>query len=298
MLRILSFCLFVSYIFATQSAEIVAQRLQSGHDIHKWKLQVEKNDSISGSEKQVLLDRVNPDNNSRAMGIEFETSDLKVKFAPPLQMGFKFFQHGEVAWFLEEDTFDSKSSASEYRNNLECCSIGGFKKLGIDSVASEMGAVLKEIAGQYVSPQPFPFSEERLAQALGSNVYVTKKDSNQQWFWIKLKEDKNLDITVRPQITYQIGLQYLEKIFRRVCELKSKPVEDFMVEIGFVLKRASATQGIGARITERLLAKSGNQENNETVSRKLIEKTKINQMKEFLDVIRTKYEQITTDNLK
>lgn len=257
----------------SSEGKIVEHRLQYGNNFGKWRQQVVANPLFNDPQKQDVLKKLDQETASRLMGIELETPDLKVKYDPKSPAGFVFFRHGEAAWFLEEDTFDDKNVASEYRNNLECRSVGGFKRLGVDLVIDEMGLVLRAITRQCMERDPFPFGQNRVSEIIGPNVSLVNKNPHQDWFWTKLKDSKKItgDIDVRPQITYQVKLGDINPLFARLKELRHKDVSKFLEDISTESEQSfdRAHEQFRTTMESQVLVPSGDPYDNAVVSAKV-----------------------------
>lgn len=169
------------------------------------------------------------------MGIEFEALNIKVHYNPENPTGLKFFSHNEVAWILEEDTFDTHDPF--HKNDLECKSVGGYTLDGINRIADEMGVVLKMVVRNCHSRGDsaiFVSSDiERPLRGQENDAFVTRKANESILHVLLTNGEKSLEetlqsIKINPQITYQIELKHLEKLFRRCFYLGRKSMRDFM----------------------------------------------------------------------
>ena len=203
------------------------------------------------------------------MGIELEAHNLKVKHDPRNITGLKFYTHNELAWILEEDTVDK--TLEGYRNNLECLSVGGFKKTGINQVAYEMGTVLgmivEDCQNNKGSTRLTSLDVEVPLRAYTRDPFVTKK-KDESIFQISLIElgkdfqETFKSIEARPQITYQVGIEKIEELFQRVASsFKHKVMRAFLESMNLLKPQTTATNPEAKQKIIRGLLRKNREEN-------------------------------------
>lgn len=173
--------------------------------------------------------------NNRKMGVEIETSTLKVSLSGGANVysGFliKKKSDGCPLWSIEQDTTDTvfdDTEHSEFSHNIEFKTRGGLNSpQGFLEILRTMTNVLQEIHRK-AQGNPYTIRISRLRSLIddknGEHYRIDKVFEYQKEFKVK----SNLQGTVRPQITYQIQLSEIPLIFQRLSELKHKAVMFFL----------------------------------------------------------------------
>lgn len=158
----------------------------------------------------------------KLMGIEIETSTLKLASPTTSKIGFYFRipSDGRCIWILEEDTLDPTFSESadlaEFDQNVEIKTHGGFTFEAINEVAADLEMMIA-LLYERALPAPFEANPQLLEEMQNHKYTVTPKQHPQTPFLIKSKEILLADQrAIKPQITYQLPLQEIPRIFERL----------------------------------------------------------------------------------
>lgn len=173
---------------------------------------------------------------SKLMGIEIETSAIKIKSPSDDKIGFNFYNlsDGSCIWTLEEDTYDATfentAHFEEFDRNIEIKTHKGFNFVAINEI---MGDIEDAIISLYESAVNAPFVVDRQTlEALQNQKYrVLPKEPSQTQFLIKSKQLSWDNRTINPQITYQLPLQDIFRVFQRLKDLKHKRVTYFLDDL-------------------------------------------------------------------
>lgn len=158
----------------------------------------------------------------KLMGIEIETSTLKLSSPTASKIGFYFRipSDGKCIWILEEDTLDPTFSESadlkEFDQNVEIKTHGGFTFEAINEVAADLEMMIVLLYERALHA-PFEANPQLLEEMQNHKYKVTPKRRPQTPFLIKSKEFPLEDQrAIKPQITYQLPLQEILRIFERL----------------------------------------------------------------------------------
>lgn len=174
---------------------------------------------------------------AKLMGVEIETSVIKIQSPDEERLGFSFTQNdatGKDVWSLEEDTLDATFSKIEgvmdFDRNLELKTHGGLKIAEINDVALDMEHVIKTL---YESARSNLVSVESgmLEGILSSKYKAHPIAEKHKSFLIKSKETAPEGCIIKPQITYQLPLEELPHVFRRLDFLKHRNVPYFLRDL-------------------------------------------------------------------
>jgi hypothetical protein len=161
----------------------------------------------------------------KLMGIEIETSCIKIDSPTSSKIGFYFKRpsDGKCLWILEEDTLDPTFSASaeleRFDQNVEIKTHEGFTFTAINEVIADMEDVISFLY-ERAFHTPFEAHPKGLEEIQNHKYRVTPKWSAQTQFLIKSKEIPLNKLTIKPQITYQLPLQDISRVFERLKKLE------------------------------------------------------------------------------
>lgn len=161
----------------------------------------------------------------KLMGIEIETSCIKIDSPTSSKIGFYFKSpsDGKCIWVLEEDTLDPTFSASaelaRFDQNVEMKTHDGFTFAAINDVMGDMEDVIN-LLYERAFHTPFEASAHDLEEIQNHKYRVTSKWRTQTQFLIKSKELPSNKRIIKPQITYQLPLQDIPRVFERLQKLE------------------------------------------------------------------------------
>ncbi|MGI4851933.1 MAG: hypothetical protein ACRYGR_08330 [Janthinobacterium lividum] len=170
------------------------------------------------------------------MGIEVETSSIKIKSSVP-GIDFPFsLKNNKIALFcLEEDTpdrtFDNDPRYTKFGKNLEIRTIDGYNYDQINRLSSVISLILNDI-NQEARDKVLSIEESYLNKITGPTDYQIIPQKKKGKFEITLK-DPNFTIipTVRLQISYQLPLEEIPRVFQHLSNLKHKDIKPFVDDL-------------------------------------------------------------------
>jgi hypothetical protein len=199
----------------------------------------------------------------RKMGIEIETSSIKINNPNDDKVGFTF-QHpvDRPVIILEEDTLDGTFRGSDklggFDRNLECKTVGGFEREELTEVAKDMHSLLgriysscrgknftvniewlQRLYSRYTiasrSTHPFVVIAKPVRRRLepppsGAAAADEPKIDGVPGAAILVTAPTD-DSIIRPQVTYQLPLEEIPGLFLRLQELGHKGIQDFLAAL-------------------------------------------------------------------
>jgi hypothetical protein len=179
----------------------------------------------------------------RKIGIEIETNSIKIKDIQRNNIGF-LFRSGDKGWKLEDDTRDNLEKENAHLYNLEINTIDGYHFDDFMDILNLMTTFIKKIYFNH-QQQKNEFSKltlERAREIINNfdPTYTTEKLAEYQ---------KDLEITinsnhnrVRPQVTYQVHLEEIPRVFNRLAILGHENINQFVISLrnefnDFVIKK-------------------------------------------------------------
>lgn len=170
------------------------------------------------------------------MGIEVETSSIKIKSSVP-GIDFPFsLKNNIIALFcLEEDTpdrtFDNDSQYTEFRKNLEVRTIDGHNYDQINGLSSVISLIFNDL-NQEARDKVLSIEELYLNKITGPTDYQILPQKKKGKFEITLK-DPNFTVipTVRLQISYQLPLEEIPRVFQHLSILQHKDIKPFVDDL-------------------------------------------------------------------
>ena len=173
------------------------------------------------------------DVSKKRMGIEIETSVIKIKYSGINDLGFYFGSIESPKWILEEDTSDStfeNTVDNQFRKNMELKTCGGNKQPILEEIASEMETILSNLYDMASSDQLF-VTENMLESILESKIKVFTKNNSKIGFSIKSKPLDPQGRIIRPQITYQLSLVQIPHVFSYIKERGHQRIASFIDDL-------------------------------------------------------------------
>lgn len=170
----------------------------------------------------------------RLMGIEIETSVIKIMSPTPEKIGFNIGDEHMPNWVLEEDTldptFEKVAGSIEFDRNMELRSHYGKEIAAINQIATEIELVLSALYIQSIPQLEVnpPLLESVL---LPHSVRVFPIDSACPSFLIKSKILSVKKRIIRPQVTYQLPLELIPRVFQRLQMLKHLGISQFLSDL-------------------------------------------------------------------
>jgi len=163
------------------------------------------------------------DEPQKKIGVEIETSWIKVKDMEDVVPNFSIAHNGEKLWLLEPDTVDQFLESSSSLRNLELKTYPGFgNQLKFQEILDEMTNVLKYIHAH----EEKSLTTAHLQKILHSHEQkMSVKVDFHGADYMDIEKRKHGNIT--PQITYQLPLNMIPKVFERLAELKHERVLEF-----------------------------------------------------------------------
>lgn len=165
------------------------------------------------------------------MGIEIETSALKIKSGreDKLRIDFSNRDRGLI-WRLEEDTPDASLADGFYNLEAKTNPGRGFDHDEINGIAADVQRVL---ASLYLESQTslLTVNERFLNRSLGGKYQIQVPYSRFCCLRCcsKFSVQANIPkIDIRPQITYQLPLQDIPRVFERLAELGHRRIVPFL----------------------------------------------------------------------
>lgn len=170
----------------------------------------------------------------KLMGIEIETSIIKIMSPTPEKIGFTIGDEHMPSWVLEEDTLDPTfgkvAGSTEFDRNMELKSNYGKEIAAINQIATEIELVLSTLYIQSI-PQ-LEINSQLLENVLRPHsVRVFPLDSTCPSFFIKSKILSVKKRTIRPQVTYQLPLELIPRVFKRLQTLKHLGIMQFLADL-------------------------------------------------------------------
>lgn len=163
---------------------------------------------------------------SKLMGIEVETSAIKLRSPGSGKLGFIIGT--PPAWMIEEDTqdntFEEHEELSEFNRNMEFKTIGGHGKDSIIAISADIEKCALKMYESSVAG-PFRLNPAIVKDFLAKDITIVPKESDQGDFIIKSKSESPI---IRLQITYQIPLEGIHRVFKRLRELDHGNVKEFL----------------------------------------------------------------------
>ena len=176
---------------------------------------------------------------SSLMGIEVETSAIKTKtplLAGEIRFDFKKEDQGFPLFCLEQDTPDGNYKDNreyeEYNKNLEIKTIGGHDHQQINEITSAIESLLTKLY-EDASENPQAISTEYLKAILNDSYDVSYGGKTKPDFSIKSKDpsEEEPDPIIRLQITYQLPLSDVCRVFQHLAELGHRDIEPFLNDL-------------------------------------------------------------------
>lgn len=191
----------------------------------------------------------------KLMGVEIETSTIKIKSPTSDKLGFDFnnVTNGELIWILEEDTLDATFRDSEefegFDQNVEIKThpTKGFFLPEIHGVIGDMEDIIGFLYRSALHA-PFDVSPHELEGLHHQKYRVFPKNATQPQFLIKSKVLSPEDLLVKPQLTYQLPLEDISRVFRRLWELKHLGIYFFIQDLSDGPLEISSSESILSKI--------------------------------------------------
>ncbi|MBY0462501.1 MAG: hypothetical protein K2Q34_04900 [Alphaproteobacteria bacterium] len=171
------------------------------------------------------------------MGIEIETSAIKVKLDGEKRIGFIVSKEGRNLWMIEDDTYDHTFEGTGHDRNLECKTIGGFSRES--ELPQIIDAIKRNLLYFHENSQraPLVMTPELIKTQLSDEYRVSPKKDGPHSVEVKSKSEDN---KVKLQITYQLPLAHIPSVFMRLSNLNHNDIK------GFLLALKSSTEPISA----------------------------------------------------
>lgn len=165
---------------------------------------------------------------AKKMGVEIETSAIKIESGGDSKIGFNILNSAGNQWIIvEEDTsdttFKSVPDLAPFNKNLECKTFGGLDQVELIDAASHIHNILTNLYASSVSA-PRRITEDILSSITGISKDLIISHSD-RIFSIKSKPE---DQVVRPQITYQLPFEEIIRVFSHLKDLGHSSIADFL----------------------------------------------------------------------
>ena len=189
----------------------------------------------------------------KLMGVEIETSCIKIDSPTSSKIGFYFKRpsDGKCIWVLEEDTLDPTFSASadlaRFDQNVEIKTHEGFTFAAINEVMADMEDVVN-LLYERAFHTPFEANPQGLAEIQHHKYRVTPKWHAQTQFLIKSKELPLNKRTIKPQITYQLPLQDIPRVFERLKKLEHSGISYLLRDLSDAPFSVTDSQSITTKL--------------------------------------------------
>lgn len=158
---------------------------------------------------------------SLLMGVEIETSAIKLSNASVI---FLIISKKDNSWLLETDTSDTtfqNTASKQYYRNLELKTRYGHTKKEIISIGEEMETVLTYLH------ENANVSDLELDKLDLKSISIIDDVIPLQGTKLHIKAKGNF-LTIRPQVTYQLSLYLIPKVFERLKNLGHKKIPSFL----------------------------------------------------------------------
>ena len=186
----------------------------------------------------------------KKMGIEIETSAIKVSSAGTDKIGFTIFNALGNEWIaVEEDTsdvtFKGVDDFKSFNKNLECKTVGGFDRDDLLTAVAHIENILQRLHADATS-EPVVVTQEMLMGFIG-DAALEVIPRCEKLFCIKSKPD---DDVIRPQITYQLPFEEIFDVFCHLGSLGHSSIKGFLhimdPSVSLKLPDLSALDGDGS----------------------------------------------------
>ena len=168
------------------------------------------------------------------MGIEIETSVIKIQSFTGDKIGFSFGEIKSPKWILEEDssdeTFKDEPDLADFTRNMELKSCGGQGRTDVIQIAAEMELIITNLYAE-ASTAPYEVTVDKLARLLRNRRGVFPNLPSHTQFLIKSNDLVENERLIRPQVTYQLSMASIPSIFNRLKELKHPRITCFMDDL-------------------------------------------------------------------
>lgn len=194
---------------------------------------------------------------SKLMGIEIETSTIKIKSPTSDKLGFYFNNatNGELVWVLEEDTLDATFRDSAgfegFDQNVEIKThpAKGFLLAEIRNIIEDMENTIKYLYRHALSAA-LDVTSHFLEEMHHPKYRILPKISTQAHFLIKSKILPAEELIIKPQITYQLSLEEIPRVFRRLGELKHLGINFFLHDLSGAPLEITSSESILSKLPE------------------------------------------------
>jgi hypothetical protein len=168
------------------------------------------------------------------MGIEIETSVIKIQSLTSDKVGFLFGEINSPKWVLEEDssdeTFKDVQNLEDFTRNMELKTYGGQERADVMQIAAEMELIITNLYAS-ASAATYEVTADKLVHLLGNRRGVFPKLLLHAKFLIKSNDLLENERLIRPQVTYQLSMASIPSIFNRLRELKHPRITCFMDDL-------------------------------------------------------------------
>lgn len=194
----------------------------------------------------------------KLMGIEIETSSVKMHSPGTDMIGFTVTTPFTKTWVIEEDTSDETFKGTlhaEHDRNLEIKTIKGFNEGEIVRVSTDMQELLIFLHTNAISPLEMGAAE--LSGVLKGQEVRPNSATPPKVSVMAKTEDK----VIRPQITYQMPLILLPQVFERLGALGHKKIPVFLDCLNSHIPAELSESEIAKRLVhERLMLRNAGNE--------------------------------------
>jgi len=193
----------------------------------------------------------------KLMGIEIETSTIKIKSPTADKLGFYFNNatNGELVWVLEEDTLDAtfRDSArfDEFDQNVEIKThpAKGFSLAEMINIIGDMEDTIKYLY-LHALDTALDVTPHALETMHHPKYVVLPKSSTQIHFLMKSKILPSEERIIKPQVTYQLSLAEIPRVFRRLGELKHLGINFFLHDLSGAPIEIASSESILSKLPE------------------------------------------------
>lgn len=191
----------------------------------------------------------------RQMGIEIETSTIKLKSPSNYKLGFRFsnMSNGELIWILEEDTpdttFEKSVEFEEFDQNIEMKThpSKGFHLAEIHNILGDMEATINWLYHNALT-SPIGVSPPTLESLLPLKYGILPLRPEQTQFLIKSNPLPPEERIIKPQFTYQLPLEEISRVFMRLRDYKHLSIYFFMQDLSGIPHGIASSEDILAKI--------------------------------------------------
>ncbi|CAO5676351.1 MAG: hypothetical protein HEEMFOPI_02015 [Holosporales bacterium] len=166
----------------------------------------------------------------KLMGIEVETSSIKTN---SWDKRLLIRKKTENFLLLEGDTTDTvleHTHEKTFNKNIECRSIYGLGKEEIIDAVKQIKVLLKGIHGISLD-QPAHITLDAFQTFFLPRIFYTSWITNDDESTLSFISSNAQDVELRPQITLQVELNEIQRVFERLSELGSLSVKFFIEDL-------------------------------------------------------------------